>query len=96
LVDLDEEARILTKTAKIGKRGNGLWFRVPAVIVKQRNLKPGDEVLLTRIGEGEFKLSRVCSQCGAREKILTLRRILPPDNGPEPNPTATEPRNKPT
>lgn len=41
----------LTKTVKIGKRGNGLWFRIPAEIVRARNIKPGDEVEFAQIGE---------------------------------------------
>jgi antitoxin component of MazEF toxin-antitoxin module len=73
---------MLTKTVKIGKRGNGLWFRIPAAIVRERDLKPGDEAQFTQIGEHEFELNRVGSQSGAFEKILTLSRVMPTDDEP--------------
>ena len=72
---------MLTKTVKIRKRGNGLWITIPAAIVKARNLKPGDEAQFTQTGENEFELSRVCSQTGAIEKILTFSRV-PDDSQP--------------
>jgi antitoxin component of MazEF toxin-antitoxin module len=63
---------------KLRKRGNGLWITIPAAIVRKRNLKPGDEAQFAQIGEQEFELGRVCSQCGAIEKILTFSRVMPP------------------
>ncbi len=67
-----------TKTVKLRKRGNGLWITIPAAIVRERNLKPGDEAQFAQIGEQEFELGRVCSQFGAVEKILTFSRVMPP------------------
>jgi antitoxin component of MazEF toxin-antitoxin module len=69
---------MLTKTVKLRKRGNGFWITAPAAIVREKNLKPGDEAKFTQTGEHEFELSRVCSQCGAVEKILTFSRVIPP------------------
>jgi antitoxin component of MazEF toxin-antitoxin module len=66
-----------TKTVKLRKRGNGLWITIPAAIVRERNLKPGDEAQFTQTGEHEVELGRVCSQCGAVEKILTFSRVMP-------------------
>jgi antitoxin component of MazEF toxin-antitoxin module len=66
-----------TKIVKLRKRGNGLWITIPAAIVKERNLKPGDEAQITQTGEHEFELGRVCSQTGAIEKILTLSCFAP-------------------
>jgi antitoxin component of MazEF toxin-antitoxin module len=65
---------------KLRKRGNGQWLTIPAAIVRDRNLKSADEAQITQIGECEFELSRVCSQCGIVEKILTFSRTLPPDS----------------
>jgi antitoxin component of MazEF toxin-antitoxin module len=70
---------MLTKTAKLRRRGSGLWITIPAAIVREQNLKPGDEAQFTQTGEHEFELSRVCSQTGAIEKILTLSLVVPPD-----------------
>jgi hypothetical protein len=67
---------MLTKTVKLRKRGNGFWITVPAAIVREKELKPGDGAQFTQTGEHEFELSRVCSQCGAIEKILTLSRVM--------------------
>jgi antitoxin component of MazEF toxin-antitoxin module len=67
-----------TKTMKLRKRGNGLWVTIPAVIVREHSLKPGDEAQFTQTGEQEFELSRICGQCGAAEKILTFSRVMPP------------------
>ena len=69
---------MLTKAVKLRRRGNGLWITIPAAIVRERNLKPGDEAQFTQIGEHEFELSRVCSQTGPVEKIMTLRRVMLP------------------
>jgi antitoxin component of MazEF toxin-antitoxin module len=69
---------MLTKTVKLRRHGNGLWITIPAAIVRERNLKLGDEAQFTQTGEHEFELSRVCSQTGAVEKIMTLRRVMPP------------------
>jgi antitoxin component of MazEF toxin-antitoxin module len=69
---------MLTKTVKLRRRGNGLWITVPAAIARERNLKPGDEARFTQTGEHEFELSRVRSRTGVVEKIMTLRRAMPP------------------
>jgi len=68
-----------TKKLKLRKRGNGLWITIPAAIVKGLNLKPGDEAKFAQTGEREFELSRVCSQSGTIEKILTLSCVAPSD-----------------
>jgi antitoxin component of MazEF toxin-antitoxin module len=72
---------MLTKTAKLRKRGKGLWMTIPAAIERERNLKPGDEAQFTQVGEHEFVLSCVCSQTGAIERILTFSRVMPPRDG---------------
>ena len=72
---------MLTKTVKLRRRGNGLWITVPAAIARERNLKPGDEARFTQTGEHEFELSRVRSRTGVVEKIMTLRRAMPPGDG---------------
>jgi antitoxin component of MazEF toxin-antitoxin module len=63
---------------KLRRRGNGLWITIPAAIVREQNLKPGDDAEFAQTGEHEFELSRVCSQTGAVEKIMTLRPEMPP------------------
>ncbi len=71
---------MLEKTLKLRKRGKGLWITIPAAIVRERNLKPGDEALFTQTGENEFELSCVRSHTGAIDKILTFSRVKPPDD----------------
>jgi antitoxin component of MazEF toxin-antitoxin module len=68
---------MLTKIVKLRKRGNGFWITIPAAIVREKNLKPGDEAQFTQTGVYEFELSRICSQYGAIEKILTFSRVMP-------------------
>jgi antitoxin component of MazEF toxin-antitoxin module len=71
---------MLTKTLKLRKRGNGLWITIPAAIVRERNLKPGDEAQFTQTGEHELELSLVCNQTGTIERIMTFGRVMPPDS----------------
>ena len=70
-------------TLKLRKRGHGLWITIPAAIVRKRNLKPGDEAQFTQTGEYKFELSRVCSQTGNNEYIMTFSSVLPPVSVPD-------------
>ena len=51
---------------KIGKRGNALWVRIPVAIVRELNLRPGEEAELVAIGEHSFEIRRVPS---CREEV---------------------------
>jgi antitoxin component of MazEF toxin-antitoxin module len=44
---------------KIGKRGNALWIRIPAVIVRELNLQVGEEAEVIAIREDSFEIRRV-------------------------------------
>ena len=44
---------------KIGKRGNGLWVRIPAAIVRELHIKPGDGAEVVAIREHSFEVRRV-------------------------------------
>ncbi len=68
---------MFTKTVKVGRRGRGLWFRIPAAIARERNLRAGDEVQFTQIGANEFEVSRVCGVSESVERLFAIELILP-------------------
>jgi len=45
-----------TYARKIGRRGSGLWIRIPAAIVRQMNLKVGGEAEVVSVGEHGFEV----------------------------------------
>jgi antitoxin component of MazEF toxin-antitoxin module len=49
---------MLAKTMKIGKRGSGLWLRIPAAIARELNLQIGEKVELTAVRNHSFELRR--------------------------------------
>jgi antitoxin component of MazEF toxin-antitoxin module len=55
---------------KIGKRGNGLWVRIPAKIVRELNLQSGDEAELVAVREHSFEIRRVPNRQEPAEKIV--------------------------
>ena len=44
---------------KIGKSGVGLAIRIPAAIVKEMNLKPGDEMQIVATGGQRFEVCKM-------------------------------------
>ncbi len=44
---------------KIGRRGNVLWVRIPAAIVREMKLKPGEAFEVIAVGEHSFEVRRV-------------------------------------
>jgi antitoxin component of MazEF toxin-antitoxin module len=74
---------------KIGKRGNGLSIRIPAAIVKELSLKPGEEMQITVTGEHQFEVRRMAEpeseedrmqrRLEAIEMIRSMRFALPAD-----------------
>ncbi len=44
---------------KVGKRGNALWVRIPAAIVRELNLKAGEEAEIVAVRERSFEVRRV-------------------------------------
>jgi antitoxin MazE len=62
---------------KIGKRGNGLAIRIPAAIVNELNLKPGDEMQITVTGEHQFEVIRDRRRLEALEMIRKMSVALP-------------------
>jgi antitoxin component of MazEF toxin-antitoxin module len=44
-----------TYTRKIGRRGSGLWIRIPSAIVREMNLKAGGEIEIIGVGEHSFE-----------------------------------------
>jgi antitoxin component of MazEF toxin-antitoxin module len=44
---------------KVGKRGNGLWVRIPAAVVRELNLKVGEEAEIIAVREHSFEVRRV-------------------------------------
>jgi antitoxin component of MazEF toxin-antitoxin module len=53
---------------KIGKRGNALWVRIPVPVVKELNLKAGEEAELVAIREHSFEIRRVLRRESAGSK----------------------------
>ena len=62
---------------KIGKRGGGLLVRIPAAIVRELKMRPGDEAELVAIGERSFEIWRVPSRQVEVEKSPQSSRITP-------------------
>jgi antitoxin component of MazEF toxin-antitoxin module len=44
---------------KVGKRGNALWVRIPVAIVRELNLKAGEEAEIVAVRERSFEVRRV-------------------------------------
>jgi antitoxin MazE len=63
---------------QVAKWGNSLAIRLPAVIVDALELKEGDDVVVSIVGEREFNLERDKSREQALERIRSLRKPLPP------------------
>jgi antitoxin MazE len=63
---------------QVGKWGNSLAVRLPAVVVETLGLKEGDEIEIEIAGERTFRVSRDRSREMALAKLKALRRPLPP------------------
>ncbi len=55
---------------KIGMRGSGLSVRIPAAIVRELNLRPGDEAELASVGEHSFEIRRVPPLASAMQQAV--------------------------
>jgi antitoxin component of MazEF toxin-antitoxin module len=62
---------------KIGKRGNGQWIRIPAAIVRELKIKPGDKAELVAVREDGFEIRLVPSQPELVEKTIKSIRRTP-------------------
>ncbi len=63
---------------QVGKWGNSLAVRLPAVVVEALELKEGDQITINIAGRREFEMSRDRSRQKAIEGLRKLRRPLPP------------------
>lgn len=61
----------------LAKWGNSLAVRIPSDLVEEMNLKPGEEVRITRNGDHGFVVERDRSRAEALEKLRKLRYTLP-------------------
>ena len=62
---------------KIGKRGNGLWARIPAAIVRELEIGPGDEVEPVAVREHGFEVRRVPPRREGVQKTVPSSRQMP-------------------
>ena len=63
---------------QVAKWGNSLAVRLPATVVKELDLKEGDEIEIRVISPREFGVGRDRRREEAIERIRNLRRPLPP------------------
>jgi antitoxin component of MazEF toxin-antitoxin module len=64
---------------KVGRRGNGLWVRIPAAIVRNLNIRPGDEAELIAIGEHSFEIRCVHIRRDGVDTAIQSSRLTPED-----------------
>jgi antitoxin MazE len=62
---------------QVSKWGNSLAIRLPAVVVKELELKEGDEIEVTVKSDSAFEIQRDRRKLEALERIRKLARPLP-------------------
>ena len=63
----------------LAKWGNSLALRIPSDLVQELNLKPGENVRISRNGEHGFVVERDRSREEALEKLRKVRFTVPTD-----------------
>jgi antitoxin MazE len=63
---------------KFAKWGNSVAIRIPAEMVAQLGISPGEEAEIKVTGEHSFEVTRDRSRQEAIEKLRKLARPLPP------------------
>jgi antitoxin MazE len=63
----------------IAKWGNSLAVRIPAALVAELNLKPGEKVRIIRSGDHGFVVERDRTREEALERLRKLRFTVPSD-----------------
>jgi antitoxin MazE len=63
---------------QVSKWGNSLAVRLPAAVVKDLDLKEGDEIEISVRDNRSFEVERDRRRLEALEEIRKLRRPLPP------------------
>ncbi|MCV3764923.1 AbrB/MazE/SpoVT family DNA-binding domain-containing protein [Rhizobium sp. TRM95796] len=64
---------------QVSKWGNSLALRLPASVVEELGLKPGDEVKVRAISAHDFEVARAPSREDLMEKLRTFEGKLPAD-----------------
>jgi antitoxin MazE len=64
---------------RVAKWGNSLALRIPADLVEELSLKPGQEVHIARNGKNGFTVVRDRSREEAIEQIRKMRFVVPAD-----------------
>ncbi len=64
---------------KLAKWGNSLALRIPAEVVEQLKLAPGEELEIKVIGDNRFEISRDRRRQQALEELKKLRFTVPDD-----------------
>ncbi|NMG41977.1 AbrB/MazE/SpoVT family DNA-binding domain-containing protein [Chelativorans sp. ZYF759] len=62
---------------RVSKWGNSLALRLPSGVVEALDLKEGDEIEITVVGERRFAVARDTSRKEALSRLRALRRPLP-------------------
>lgn len=63
---------------QVGKWGNSLAVRLPAVVVEALGLKEGDDIAIEIAGARTFRVSRDDSRAEALRRLQALQKPLPP------------------
>lgn len=63
---------------QVGKWGNSLAVRLPAVVVEALGLKEGDDIEIEVAGERAFRIARDRTREDALARLRALSRPLPP------------------
>lgn len=64
---------------KLAKWGNSLALRIPAEVVEQLKLAPGEELEIKVIGDNRLEISRDRRRQQALEELKKLRFTVPDD-----------------
>lgn len=62
----------------VSKWGNSLAVRLPASVVEALNLKEGDDIQITVVGQRQFKIDRDRSREEALQRLRASKWNLPP------------------
>ncbi|HXJ37721.1 MAG TPA: AbrB/MazE/SpoVT family DNA-binding domain-containing protein [Bryobacteraceae bacterium] len=62
---------------QVSKWGNSMAIRLPAALVEELNLKPGDEIRVHVAGRSDFAIEREMTRDEAIEKMRASRKPLP-------------------
>lgn len=63
---------------QVAKWGNSLAVRIPSAVVEALDLKEGDHIEISVVGDRRFEIERDRGREAAIERLRAMRRPLPP------------------